>query len=271
MWRCHLHSSLKGDFSAQSSIMVHYRTVISSMTVTAYCWTDTLQPKFSFGDSCCTYRVFWVQTGPVHHQQFDHLEPVYSHRVVHRRVSVLRSDGKPSDPRGRLVTELWLNSYSVFGVDICSTVDEMLGTLTMPRPHGHMEGGAVQLSTTEQKQVFVRESSPATRWSTGVDGGEDRPCLWTWTSLRGRGAAVERVGCRPCRPSGPPWPPAAAHTHGPLDSAHVHTRARWRALTSHLVSFLDGSSGLQELRHHVQVSFEGGFVQSRSLELEKYI
>lgn len=37
---------------------------------------------------------------------------------------------------------------------------------------------------------------------------------------------------------------------------------------SHLVFFLDGSSGLQESFHDLHVSFERGFVQSCSLELD---
>lgn len=41
-----------------------------------------------------TYTVLGVETGPVHHQQLDHLEPVYSHRIVHGRVSVLQSGSK---------------------------------------------------------------------------------------------------------------------------------------------------------------------------------
>lgn len=38
-----------------------------------------------------TYAVLRVQTGSVHYQQLDHLEPVDSYSVVHRRVSVLRN------------------------------------------------------------------------------------------------------------------------------------------------------------------------------------
>lgn len=37
---------------------------------------------------------------------------------------------------------------------------------------------------------------------------------------------------------------------------------------SHLVFFLDGSSGLQESFHDLHVSFERGLVQSCSLELD---
>lgn len=42
----------------------------------------------------CTYAVLGVETRPVHHQQLDHLESVYSHGVVHGRVSVLQAGGK---------------------------------------------------------------------------------------------------------------------------------------------------------------------------------
>lgn len=40
------------------------------------------------------YTVRGVETGPVHHQQLDHLESVYSHSVVHRCVSVLQCGRK---------------------------------------------------------------------------------------------------------------------------------------------------------------------------------
>lgn len=42
----------------------------------------------------CTYQVLCAETGSVHHQQLDHLEAVYPHRIVHRRVSVLQPDIK---------------------------------------------------------------------------------------------------------------------------------------------------------------------------------
>lgn len=44
----------------------------------------------------------------------------------------------------RLVMSV-LSSYSVFGVDVCSTVNEMLGTLTVSCPHSNMERSALQL------------------------------------------------------------------------------------------------------------------------------
>ena len=42
----------------------------------------------------------------------------------------------------------------------------------------------------------------------------------------------------------------------------------WSFQSSHLVFFLDGSSGLQQLLHHLHVSFVRGFVQRCSLELD---
>lgn len=46
-------------------------------------------------------------------------------------------------------------TYSVFGVDICSTVDEMLSTLAVSRPHGHVERSAVQLQGEEQFRYLI--------------------------------------------------------------------------------------------------------------------
>lgn len=57
----------------------------------------------SFG----TYTVPGVETGPVHHQQFDHLESVDSHSIVHGRVSVL--------PRGRKAD---VQPYSGFSIRV---------------------------------------------------------------------------------------------------------------------------------------------------------
>lgn len=47
-------------------------------------------PVDSLEEGLCTYRVLCVETGPVHHQQLDHLESVYSHSIVHGCVSVLQ-------------------------------------------------------------------------------------------------------------------------------------------------------------------------------------
>lgn len=40
---------------------------------------------------------------------------------------------------------MMMSPYSVFGVDVCSTVNEMLGTLAVSRPHSDMQRSAVQL------------------------------------------------------------------------------------------------------------------------------
>ena len=59
-----------------------------------------------------TYTVLGVETGPVHHQQLDHLESVDSHGIVHGRVSVL----------------WWAQMFSMSIVEF--TADSFLGFLT---------------------------------------------------------------------------------------------------------------------------------------------
>lgn len=47
-----------------------------------------------------------------------------------------------------------MSPYSVFGVDVCAAVNEMLSTLAVSRPHSYMERSAVQLRKTNRDQSF---------------------------------------------------------------------------------------------------------------------
>lgn len=46
-------------------------------------------------------------------------------------------------------------AHPVFGVDVCAAVDEVLGTLDVSRPDGHVQRATVQLRRTEQKRLLL--------------------------------------------------------------------------------------------------------------------
>ena len=48
-----------------------------------------------------------------------------------------------------------LSPYSVFGVDVCSAVNEMLSTLIVSCPHSYMERSAAQLEETNTERGFL--------------------------------------------------------------------------------------------------------------------
>lgn len=73
-------------------------------------------------------------------------------------------------------------SYSVFGVDVCSTVNEMLSTLAVSCPHGDVEGSTVQLRGREtnvfcshfnHQQMETKNTYSRFRvWTNLVSGGD---------------------------------------------------------------------------------------------------
>ena len=132
-----------------------------------------------------TYTILGFKTGPVHHQQPDHFEPIYPHSIVHGCVSILDWHKKgfdimhgtikkhnpahltcsqnTGDPLKQYWPEWfvtasnicdysihysvlsWRAAYPVFGIDVGSTVDKVLCTFVVTSPHGDMKSSASQL------------------------------------------------------------------------------------------------------------------------------
>lgn len=69
---------------------------------------------------------------------------------------------------------VWM-SYSVFSVDVCSTMDEVLSTFIMSSPHCHVERSAAQLRETRERRKSDHKASLNCAAERNQREGEVRP------------------------------------------------------------------------------------------------